>query len=92
MARHRRHLDEIAAHLKAKATRQLSLEDLHPMKAFTARDGRMPSPWARNYWCPFTDALDDLRKAVRYVQRNPLKSGLPPQRWSCIEPFKALDS
>jgi REP element-mobilizing transposase RayT len=90
MAWHRRHIDDIAAHLKAKATRQLSLEELHPMKAYAARDGRMRSPWARNYWCPFIDSLDYMRKASCYVQRNPLKSGLRPQRWNCIVPYQPI--
>lgn len=83
---HARHVDDIASHLKARATRQLSDEGLHPMAPFADARGRKPSPWARNHWCPFirTDAY--LRRAVRYVEENPPKQGLPRQRWDFVVP------
>ena len=87
MSRHRRHIDEIAAHLKSKATRQMNIENIHPMSRHAARDGRLPSPWARNYWCPFIDSIEYMRKAIRYVNRNPLKARLQPQRWNFIKPY-----
>jgi hypothetical protein len=89
ITRHRKHIDVIAAHLKAKATRQLSIEDIHPMKSHAGKDGRLPSPWARNYWCPFIATEDYMRKAIRYVQRNPLKMGLAAQHWNCVVPYEA---
>ncbi len=41
---HQRDANDIAAHLKAKATRQLTRLDLHPLAAHTEK-GRTPSPW-----------------------------------------------
>ena len=90
MAWHRRHIDDIAAHLKSKATRQMTDEGIHPLTAFASANGRKPSPWARNYWCPFIDSLEYMQQAIRYVQRNPLKSGLPAQRWNCIVPYEPI--
>jgi REP element-mobilizing transposase RayT len=86
IGRHPRHIDEIAAHLKSKATRQMTHERIHPLAEFTTHDDRKPSPWARNYWCPFIDSEEYMRKAISYVARNPLKAGMKPQAWSCITP------
>jgi REP element-mobilizing transposase RayT len=88
MARHPRHIDDIAAHLKAKATRQLSLEHLHPLAAHASPVGRMPSPWSRNYWCPFIRDAGHMLKAIKYVERNPIKAGLKLQRWRCAAPYE----
>jgi REP element-mobilizing transposase RayT len=90
MARHPRHIDDIAAHLKAKATRQVTLENIHPMNAHTASDGRMPSPWARNYWCAFIDTEEYMHRAIRYVERNPIKAGLRAQRWTFLVPYEPV--
>jgi len=87
MAWHARHIDDIAAHLKAKATLRMSKAGMHPMAAHAGADGRMPSPWARNYWCPFIWDVEHLRLAIRYVEANPIKAGLRRQRWEIVTPF-----
>lgn len=86
MAWHRRNVDEFAQHLKAKATRQLSAEQLHPLAAHSSR-GRTPSPWARNHWSPFIQSPEHMHQAIRYVERNPVKAGLPRQRWHIVTPY-----
>jgi REP element-mobilizing transposase RayT len=53
MRYHARPVEKIAAHLKAKATARLSVAEMHPLASYTSPAGRTPSPWARNYWCPF---------------------------------------
>src|SRR5690606_32704160 len=87
MARHPRHIDLIASHLKAKATRQMSVEDIHPLAAHAAPTGRIPSPWARNYWCPFIDSIEYMYAAIRYVEQNPIKAGHSPQHWRLVTPY-----
>ncbi len=82
-----RHIDEIASHLKAKATAALNRAGLHPLAAYASESGRVPSPWARKYWCPFVREPDHLRRVIRYVENNPVKAGLPRQRWSWVEPW-----
>lgn len=81
---HAHHVDRIAAHMKAKATIQLNREGLHPLAEHPRTDGTLPSPWARNYWCPFIDSVEYLDQAIRYVERNPIRSGLKAQRWTCV--------
>ena len=88
LAHHPRPIHQIAAHLKAKATRQLTLEGLHPMENTASDDGRKPSPWARNYWSTFIFERKHLRAAVRYAERNPAMAGLPRQRWKCVVPLE----
>jgi REP element-mobilizing transposase RayT len=88
IARHHRHIDEIAAHLKSKATRQMTQERIHPLAAFASTDGRKPSPWARNHWCPFIDTEEYMHTAIHYVERNPVKSGLRAQKWPFVVPYR----
>ena len=84
MRAHPRHIDDIARHLKAKATRQLSLESLHPFVDDPRADGTLASPWARNHWSPFIDSSEYLKKAIAYVNDNPIRAGLPRQHWSSV--------
>ena len=86
MPTHPRHIDVIVKHLKAKATRQLSLESLHPFVDDPRADGTLPSPWARNHWSPFIDTPEYLRKAIDYVNNNPTRAGLKRQQWNCVTP------
>ena len=71
--------------MKAKATMRLNREGLHPFENHPRADGSLPSPWARNYWCPFIDSMKYLETAIRYVQNNPIRCGLKPQNWNCVE-------
>ena len=84
MAWHIKPVDEIAAHLKAKATRSLTDKHLHPFE----NEDKRPSPWARSYWCPFIKNADHMRQAINYVNQNPIKAGLPAQHWRFIKPYK----
>ncbi len=86
-AHHDRHIDKIAAHLKAKATMHLSQENLHPMERFKKANGTKPSPWARNFWCPFIRTPKHMKAAIEYVENNPVKAGLRKQHWKCVVPY-----
>jgi REP element-mobilizing transposase RayT len=79
--------DHIAAHLKAKATAKLNAGGQHPLAAFSSAAGRIPSPWARNHWCVFIIDEEHYRQAIKYVELNPVKSGLKSQKWSIVTPY-----
>jgi len=81
-------IDRISAHLKSKATASLVRQNLHPLAKFASSKGRMPSPWARNYWAPFIRTKEHMRAAIRYVEKNPIKAGLRAQRWSLVVPYE----
>jgi REP element-mobilizing transposase RayT len=84
MRAHPRPIDDIVKHLKAKATRQLTVESLHPFADDPRADETFPSPWARNHWSPFIDSPQYLRKAIDYVNDNPDRAALKRQHWSSV--------
>jgi hypothetical protein len=79
VGRHARPAPQIMGHLKTRATQRLLAENLWP-------PDRRPV-WGRRGWSVFLDTPEDLGRAVAYVQANPAKEGLPPQRWSFVRPF-----
>ena len=66
---------------KGRATAFLKKAGLHPFADQAYRDGRLPSPWARQAWSVFLDSPEAVIRAMRYVEDNPVKAGLRPQRW-----------
>src|SRR5690606_29648276 len=87
--RHANSIDHIAKHLKAKATARLNVEGIHPLQAYPRADRTTPSPWSRNYWCPYIDSDEHRQAAIRYVEQNPTRAGLPAQRWSICDETQA---
>jgi len=43
--------------------------------------------WATSGWKVFLDHPTDVRRTIRYVEGNPAKSRLPPQRWAFVQPY-----
>lgn len=76
--------DTLIGYFKRSGTRQLNKTNRNPMKKFTEKN-RTPSIWAENGWTVFIDSEDQLLACVNYVEQNPIKAGLPPQRWSFVE-------
>lgn len=50
------------------------------MDGFVRRGGSVPSPWAAHGWVVFLNAVEHIRRAIRYVEENPRKAGLPRQQ------------
>ncbi len=42
--------------------------------------------WGTGRW-KVLDTPDEVRRAIRYVESNPLKEGKPRQSWSFVAPF-----
>jgi REP element-mobilizing transposase RayT len=78
---------QLMIQLKVNATAQLVEEGLHPFARLPWRDGRPQRCFAQGGWAVFLDRVDDARRAVRYVEDNPLKEGKPRQRWSFVVAF-----
>ena len=87
IARHDYAVETIVNLLKGQATRELANENLHPLAAFPTRTGRMPKVFARGHWKVFLDGDEAIRRAIRYIEHNPLKEGKPAQEWSFVRPF-----
>jgi REP element-mobilizing transposase RayT len=82
--RHRYPIERVSQQLKGWATRQLLAEHFHPFAGDAYRDGTLPTPWARKHWSVFLDCEDDVRRAINYVQRNPLKERKRAQQWNFV--------
>jgi REP element-mobilizing transposase RayT len=85
--RHERNAENIIGHLKARATQALVEVGLHPFEQHRGADGRFPSVWARRGWKVYLDSAEDIIRAVKYVESNPEKDGLPKQRWSFVQSY-----
>jgi REP element-mobilizing transposase RayT len=79
--------EQAANLLKGAATTELTRRGLHPFADSPYLNGRLPTPWARKQWIVFLNTEADVRRAIEYVERNPLKDGLKAQRWSFVVPF-----
>jgi REP element-mobilizing transposase RayT len=84
--RHRLAAEQLVSQLKAAATRQLLAESLHPFRDI-AEGGRVPKCFARGQWDVFLDSVEEIRRAIGYVEKNPEKEGLLRQTWSFVRPF-----
>jgi len=88
VARHRLDVAQIQIQLKAAATRGMRRVGIHPLAAHAPPGGRCPTPWARDKWAVFLDTPLAVRRAIRYVEANPQREGLPRQRWSFVTPYE----
>jgi hypothetical protein len=68
--------------LAAQALRDLGL---NPMEQFADANGKIPSVWVQHGWNVYLNTAEEIERAVEYDQKNPMKSGLPPQRWSFVK-------
>jgi REP element-mobilizing transposase RayT len=76
-------------YFKRGGSRELRKSGLHPFADKAARDGSVPTPWAEGGWKGFLHTAEEILLAIRYVEENPIRAGLPPQRWNCVTPFCA---
>lgn len=85
LAQHRLDPAKLAVQLKGAASRELTAAHLHP---FPANGDKRPKCFARGEWKVFLDTPADVRRAIRYVELNPEKEGLPRQHWPFITPYE----
>jgi len=85
--RHRYNIETIANLLKGAATTALNEENLHPFADRPYRNGKLPSPWARREWPVFLEDDNDIRRSVKYVNNNPTKDGMRPQKYSFVQRY-----
>jgi REP element-mobilizing transposase RayT len=79
--RHHNLAERMIGHFKARATQQLMQDGRHPFVEYRRPDGRVPSVWARRGWKVYLDSVEDIRRAIPYVEDNPLKEGKRRQQW-----------
>ena len=62
-------------------------ESLHPFLDLKDTSGKVPHCWAGGQWIVYLNSLADILRAIRYVEDNPTKDGLPRQRWPFVVPY-----
>jgi REP element-mobilizing transposase RayT len=80
-------IEQAANLLKGAATTELSRCGLHPFADTPYSNGKLPTPWARHQWACYLNNIADIQRAIRYVESNPLKEGLPRQYWPFVTPY-----
>ena len=90
VARFRLTIEQFVIQLKGAATRRLLEGSIHPCgKVIGGR--RPPRCFARGEWKVYLDTPEDLVRSVAYVEDNPEKEGLKPQKWPFVVPVAASD-
>jgi hypothetical protein len=85
--RFRLNVEQVVIQLKGDATEQLLAENLHPFGDRRLPNGRLPKCWARGEWTVFLETEDDVRRAIFYVEENPIREGKSRQHWSFVTPI-----
>ena len=76
-------IEVVVRQLKRNATIRLKEENIHPLATFEGQ----PTPWAESCWKVFLNDEQSLQRAIRYVEKNPVKEGNKPQQWSFVKPY-----
>jgi REP element-mobilizing transposase RayT len=87
LGRHRLKAEQLVIQLKGAATRELVERGLHPFANRRSEAGRLHKCFARGEWKVFLDCDADIRRAIYYVEGNPMKEGQPPQRWEFVTSY-----
>lgn len=80
IARHERPIEKLIAHMKVRALQSLRNHALDPMSG-------AHTVWAKDAWHVYIDDDLHLRRAIRYVEDNPVKEGMRRQKWSFCRPL-----
>ncbi len=87
IGRHTYKVESVVRLLKGEATRELERDGRHPLMEYRQPDGTLPTPWGARCWKVFLDSVEDISRAVLYVENNPIKEGKRAQRWPFVVPY-----
>ena len=77
-------VEQLVIQLKGAATERLIEEGLHPFGHLAQPGQRVPKCWTRGEWKVFLFKTEDIIRAIRYVENNPIKDGKPAQKWPFV--------
>jgi REP element-mobilizing transposase RayT len=87
ISRHRYEIEQVGRLLRQAATTQLLVKKLHPFAAERRENGTLPSVWGQDFWKVFLYTPEDVYRAIRYVEENPVKEGKKRQHWPFVVPY-----
>lgn len=88
IARHRYPIEQVVRLLRQSATERLLAAELHPFADRRNAKGRLPSVWGQDFWKVFLFEPEDVERAIGYTEANPVRDGLPRQKWSFVRPYR----
>jgi len=74
-SRSKHRIEYVIGQFKGGATRALGLSQ---------------TPWTKGAWKVFIVDEETLASAARYIERNPIEAGRPPQQWSFVTPLSSF--
>ena len=84
VGRFRYEIEKVVIALKGAATARLIEENIHPFRDLPPEKGLPPKCFVRGEWKVYLDSVDDVNRAIRYAENNPVKEGLRPQKWPFV--------
>ncbi len=81
VARHNDTYERIVNRLKGNSSQ--AVRELRGIPVATDRRDRVPI-WTEGYWCRYINSIPQMERAIEYVQKNPVREGLGPQRWEFV--------
>jgi REP element-mobilizing transposase RayT len=87
LAKHRLKVESLVIQLKGDATEQLISQGRHPFAGCPPKNGRPPKCFARGEWKVYLESVDEIERAIEYVEKNPLKEQKPRQKWNFVTKF-----
>ena len=85
ISRHWYSIEQVGRLLRQSGTAQLLADGLHPFER--EPNGRLPSVWGQDFRKIFLFTVEDVLRAIKYVEDNPLREGKPRQKWTWIVPY-----
>ncbi len=73
--------------LKGRASAAMADAGLHPFQNELDSQGKRPSMWSRGGWVVHLDNVKAVRRAIGYVEDNPVKEVKRRQRWGFVEGY-----
>lgn len=87
IGRHHYAVEQVVRLLRQAATMQLLKEGRHPFAHLRRGNGYLPSVWGQDFCNVFLFTDEDIVRAIRYVEENPVREGKRRQHWSFLTPF-----
>jgi REP element-mobilizing transposase RayT len=81
-------IEDIVGYLKRAATRALTHKGVHPLAEYRTTRDRIPTPWVEGGWNRYFNDWQEIVDAIGYVEGNPEKCGLAPQRFEFVENWR----
>ncbi len=72
-----RNIRQAIGHVKSEATKALRKQGWF----------QEYSPWADHGWNVYLNSREAMRRAICYVENNPVREGKRRQHWSCVTPY-----